>query len=201
MLTKKALLLVLLPLMAPVLIAAEEGRAGSARFDAEQRLLFPADYREWVFLSSGHGMAYGPAAQLGGDPPFDNVFVDRVSHAHFLKTGTWPDGAMFVLEIRGQRTHGSINKGGAFQGGEPMAIEVHLKDKRLEGGWGFYGFDGSAKSAAKIATSASCYSCHQQNAAVDTTFVQFYPTLLPLAQKAGTLSPRYLAAEAAAKGR
>jgi hypothetical protein len=27
---------------------------------------------------------------------------------------------------------------------------------------------------------------------VDTTFVQFYPTLLPVAQKKGTLSPGYL---------
>jgi hypothetical protein len=27
---------------------------------------------------------------------------------------------------------------------------------------------------------------------VDTTFVQFYPTLLPLAQKKNTLSPAYL---------
>ncbi len=127
---------------------------------------------------------------------FDNVFVDRASHASFLKTGHWPEGAMFVLEIRGQRTHGSINKNGAFQGGEPMAIEVHLKDQHYEGGWAFFSFDG-AKPAAKIPTSASCYSCHQQNAAVDTTFVQFYPTLLPLAEKAGTLSPNYLAAEAA----
>jgi hypothetical protein len=42
-------------------------------------------------------------------------------------------------------------------------------------------------------TSASCYSCHQQHGAVDTTFVQFYPTLLPIATKLGTLSPAYLA--------
>ncbi|MGB6744077.1 MAG: cytochrome P460, partial [Terracidiphilus sp.] len=29
-------------------------------------------------------------------------------------------------------------------------------------------------------------------AAVDTTFVQFYPTLLPIAQKKGTLSASFL---------
>jgi aspartate oxidase len=32
---------------------------------------------------------------------------------------------------------------------------------------------------------------------VDTTFVQFYPTLLPLARKKGTLSKEYLKDEGA----
>jgi acyl carrier protein phosphodiesterase len=40
--------------------------------------------------------------------------------------------------------------------------------------------------------SASCYSCHQDHGAVDTTFVQFYPTLMPVAKEKGTLSPSYL---------
>jgi hypothetical protein len=44
-----------------------------------------------------------------------------------------------------------------------------------------------------IPTSASCYSCHRAHGAVDTTFVQFYPTLLPVAAKLGTLSPSYVA--------
>jgi aspartate oxidase len=33
--------------------------------------------------------------------------------------------------------------------------------------------------------------------AVDTTFVQFYPTLLEIAKKKGTLSPNYVKEEAA----
>ena len=36
-----------------------------------------------------------------------------------------------------------------------------------------------------IPTAADCYSCHAAHAAVDTTFVQFYPTLLPIAQAQG----------------
>ena len=40
-------------------------------------------------------------------------------------------------------------------------------------------------------TTASCYSCHSEHAAVDTTFVQFYPTLLPIAKAKGTLSAAY----------
>ncbi len=37
-----------------------------------------------------------------------------------------------------------------------------------------------------------CHSCHAQHAAVDTTFVQFYPTLLPIATAKHTLAAPYL---------
>jgi hypothetical protein len=47
------------------------------------------------------------------------------------------------------------------------------------------------------ARSADCYSCHAKHAAVDTTFVQFYPTLLPIAKTKQTLSAAYQAEEAA----
>jgi hypothetical protein len=42
-----------------------------------------------------------------------------------------------------------------------------------------------------VPTTAECYSCHEQHAAVDNTFVQFYPTLLPIAESKGTLSAAY----------
>jgi len=47
-----------------------------------------------------------------------------------------------------------------------------------------------------IARTADCYSCHQVNGAVDTTFAQFYPTLLPVAREKKTLSAGYAAGEA-----
>jgi acyl carrier protein phosphodiesterase len=48
------------------------------------------------------------------------------------------------------------------------------------------------KAARIIPQAAPCYSCHQQHAAVDTTFVQFYPTLLAVAKDKGTLSKAYV---------
>src|SRR5436190_5589071 len=61
----------------------------------------PASYRDWVFLSSGLGMTYGPAAPAAGRPPlFDNVFVNPQSYRAFTSTGRWPDGTMFILELR-----------------------------------------------------------------------------------------------------
>ena len=50
-----------------------------------------------------------------------------------------------------------------------------------------------------IPQSADCYSCHTDHAAVDTTFVQFYPTLLPIAIAKGTLSASYRKASAPAR--
>jgi len=171
----------------------------AARFDAENRMLFPADYREWIFLSAGRGMSYAPVAAEQPAPPFDNVFVNRAAYRHFLDHGTWPDGTVLVLEIRGGTSHGSILQGGAFQAGEPLGIEVHVKDTPRFGGdgWAFFSFDGNGASEM-IPREASCYACHEANTAVDRTFVQFYPTLLPVARAKGTLSRAYLEHEAAA---
>jgi hypothetical protein len=97
-----------------------------------------------------------------------------------------------VLESRGAESKGSINKAGHFQSGAVMGLEVHLKDEsRFPGKWAFFDVANETK-ATLIPAGAPCYSCHADHAAVDTTFVQFYPTLLPIAQKKGTLSANYL---------
>ena len=73
-----------------------------------------------------------------------------------------------------------------------MGLELHVKDtKRFQGGWAFFAFSGN-DPAGQIPTTASCYSCHQSHAAVDTTFVQFYPTLIGIATAKKTLSPAYI---------
>jgi hypothetical protein len=74
-----------------------------------------------------------------------------------------------------------------------MGLEVHVKDEaRFPGNWAFFGFDDDGKTGKMIPTTAACYSCHAEHAAVDTTFVQFYPTLLPIAKSKQTLSAAYL---------
>jgi hypothetical protein len=189
------------------LLAAAAGAAspapsepGTPQYDAEGRLVPPADYREWVFLSSGVDMSYSQAAAAAAPDHhmFDNVFAPRAAYAAFMKTGVWPDKTVLMLEVRGGASKGSINKRGQFQDGEIMGLEAHVKDTaRFKGGWGFFGLD-DGKPAKQIAYTAGCYSCHQAHAAADTTFVQFYPTLLPVATKLGTLNPAYVKDEAAA---
>jgi hypothetical protein len=146
-------------------------------------LLLPANYREWIFLSSGLGMTYTPLSSTTADnPPFQNVFVTRAAYQAYLNAGRWPDKTMFVLEIRTSESNGSINKGGHYQTGI-AAIEAEVK----EGGqWVFYGFGREGKTAKPLPRSERCYSCHAENGASDNTFVQFYPTLLPVAKAKGT---------------
>jgi hypothetical protein len=168
------------------------GAAGDGpNYTANGELKMPERYREWIFLSSGVDMSYSPNAAMAGHSMFDNVFVNPSAYKAFQATGTWPDKTTLVLEVRGAEGPSSINKRGHSQSQEVMGMEVHVKDAKLEGGWGFYEFDGPG-SAKLVKRPASCYQCHEDHAAVDTTFVQFYPTLLPLAKTKGTLSVVYL---------
>lgn len=164
-------------------------------YTADGKLLFPANYREWIYLTSGVDMSYSPNAMDMGHSMFDNVFVSPEAYKSFLQNGTWPDKTMLVLEVRKAGSNASINKSGHFQTAELMGHEVHVKDaSRFDGKWAFFGFDGD-KPAKMVSKEAACYSCHQSHGAVDTTFVQFYPTLIGIAKDKGTLSAAYLSDE------
>ncbi len=154
------------------------------QYTKEGDLTFPKDYRQWVFLSAGLGMTYNQNATPNGNPPFENVFVNQAAYQGFLKTGTWPDKTVMVLEIRASDSRVSINKDGRIQT-NMVAMEVHVKDA-AKGGWAFYGFANGAEKGTLFPKTADCYSCHQQNGAADTTFVQFYPTLIETAKQKGT---------------
>jgi len=160
-------------------------------YTADGQLVFPTNYREWIYLTSGLDMDYNPDLSMGDHSMFDNVFVNPEAYKAFLATGTWPDKTMLEHEGRVAANKGSINKKGHYQSGDVMVRSVHLKDEvRFPGKWAFFG-DNDGKPSKQIPTNAPCYSCHQDHAAVDTTFVQFYPTLIEIAKAKGTLSEGY----------
>ena len=161
-------------------------------------MLPPANYREWVYLTSGMDMSYTPKADEGAMSMFDNVFVNPEAYRSFLATGTWPDKTVLVLEGREARSKGSINQHGHYQAVGVMDMEVHVKDeRRFPGNWAFFSFSAPGKNGTLFPQQAACYKCHAEHAAVDTTFVQFYPTLLPIAQEKKTLSTEFLKETAA----
>ncbi len=186
---------ILLPL-AMLESAPSAGISDGPVYTDQSELQAPTNYREWVFLSSGLGMTYGPLAGASqGQPMFDNVFVNPRSYRSFLETGHWPDKTVFILEVRGSKSHGSINNGGNFQS-EIMGVEAEVKDSAAKSGeWTFYSFSSSSGKfdgpAKAIPRTASCYSCHATNAAVENTFVQFYPVLYGIAERKGTLNPGF----------
>ncbi|WP_263408635.1 cytochrome P460 family protein [Terriglobus tenax] len=167
-------------------------------YTTDGKLNVPANYREWIYLTSGIDMTYTQPTSATNAPPahsiFDNVFVNPTAYRSFLQTGTWPDKTTMILEVRTAENPVSINKTGHTQSANVLRTEVHVKDKNE---WSFYvGGKPGGNPASLVPKTASCYTCHQAHGAVDTTFTQFYPTLLPIATDKKTLSKEYLAEQA-----
>jgi len=188
-------------LAAAAVAIASTARAQSASGDGPRyrngnELVRPDDYREWMFLSSGLGMTYEAEsvqeAGSGARPMrFQNVFVNRSAYAGFKETGEWPNGSVFILEIRQAVSEASINVAGSFQS-DLLVLEAEVKDSRFEDGWAFYNFGSAGSMPDAVAplppeAAASCVQCHTEHTAVERTFVQFYPTLLEIAREKGTL--------------
>jgi hypothetical protein len=173
-----------------------ESSANAPVYTSDGNLKFPTQYREWVYLTSGVDMSYSPNNMGMDHSMFDNVFVNPEAYKAFLQTGTWPDKTMLVLEARMAGSKGSINKNGHFQTGNIMGREVHVRDEaRFPGKWAFFSAEDGV-TGKLLPREMDCYSCHEQHGAVDTTFVQFYPTLLEIAKKKNTLSAAYVKEEA-----
>jgi hypothetical protein len=170
--------------------AASPATAPSAQFTSNGQLLRPEGYRRWVYVSSGFGMSYNPDAGGNGAPAFTNVFVAPEAYDFFLAHGTWPDKTIFVLEIYGSSSHGSINQKGSYQQ-SLVGLDVEVKDpSRFPDKWAYFGFDNSAKAASATTPGKNaCWNCHDQSAAVEHSFVQFYPELLKIAREKGTIKP------------
>ena len=95
---------------------------------------------------------------------------------------------MFVLEIYGSTSQGSINKSGSFQR-DFQGLDVEVKDEaRFADKWAYFGFNGDEKAVRATKPSRNdCWNCHERNAAVEHSFVQFYPELLKIAKEKGTI--------------
>src|SRR5258708_1245667 len=94
------LLLTGLLLIGPVALSSDApASSASAEYTAAGQIRFPAQYREWVYLSSGFDMSYNPAMQMAHHV-FDNVFVSPDAYRAFATSGHWPEGTMLMLESR-----------------------------------------------------------------------------------------------------
>jgi Cytochrome P460 len=158
------------------------------QFTADGKLRRPEGYRRWVYVSSGYAMSYSQTPD--GMQMFTNVFVTPSAYDYYLANGKWPDKTMFVLEVYGSATHGSINKSGKYQDGF-VGLDVEVKDEsRFPDKWAYFDF-GADRPAVAATTPGqnACWKCHEQSAAVEHSFVQFYPVLLKVAREKGTIKP------------
>ena len=172
-------------------VAAQTQRSSLVVYDSQGRLKLPDPtvFRKWVFVGAPltpEGLNDGKA----GFPEFHNVYVEQKNLDSYLKTGSFPEGTMFVKELvrvlnptfpDSSRTEPS-GRGyfeGAFNG-----IDVTVKDsKRFSktNNWGFFTFGHHPLPYAEVAAespASECASCHQAYVSkTDMTWVQFYPIL------------------------
>lgn len=160
-------------------IAGSEEKMPEPRYNASGELLMPEGYREWMFVGANLDMGYSE----GGPPPnsmFHNIYIQRQAYQQYVKTGKFPDKTMLVMENLSAGGNASINKRGKFED-KHSGIEVALKDeKRFPEKWAYFiMFDGQRKplASAKAMAKDRCWKCHNEHAAVDNVFLQFYPVL------------------------
>jgi len=135
-------------------------------------LVRPDNYRDWVFLPSGFGMNYSPAAAPLTSSAMSLFRSGQTASLCSRGTGqTKP----YSLWKNGWRK-AEVPSQAAFVG---LGIEVKLSEK-----WAYYSFARNRTGSANARQ--ACFSCHEQHAAVEHTFVQFYPTLKPIAKKFGS---------------
>jgi len=168
---------------------AAQATHSSVVFDADGKMKLPTGYRRWVFV----GAPVTPNALNNGEasfPEFHHVYVEAKNLDAYLKTGSFPEGTVFVKELTrvlnptfpdGSRTEPS---GRGFFNGEFNGIDLTVKDSKRfakTNGWGFFTLVTIRWPYDETATEApatQCAGCHITFVSkTDMTWVQFYPML------------------------
>ena len=174
-------LAVVVGLAASVQSPRTAGAAPKPAFTADGRLEQPTGYREWIYVGAPltPNDLNQPAAPF---PAFHNVYVHPADYAHFRTTGTFPDGTVIVKELVSVGGRTALSGNGYFMG-EFIGLEAAVKDSTRfaaePGGWAYFSFGHAyplSPSAPKQDV-ATCNACHQQGAADDWVFTQYYPVL------------------------
>ena len=127
-------------LVASLRVEGQQTAIDGPRYTNGTSLVRPTNYREWPFLGAGLGLTYAAEGGSAAAPPaFTNTFVNPSSYRAFMETGRWPNGTVFILEIRRSATEAAPNNGGRFQA-ELSVLEAEVKDARFPDGWAFFNF-------------------------------------------------------------
>ena len=151
-------------------------------------LKLPTGWRDWIFV----GDPLTPNALNGGHanfPEYHNVYIEPGSYAIYKKTGTFPDGTIFVKELQltkqpAEYPDGSQRQpsGRGYFPGKFNGADVTVKDAKrfaATGGWGYFNFNHHEPKAltAKVKPISECAFCHIAGAKRDEVWTQFYQIL------------------------
>jgi Cytochrome P460 len=161
------------------------------QYDSRHNLLRPVGFETWVFVGSNLGLAYA-GEEKPKNPEFHNVFMSPQAYAEFVKTQTFPDLTVFVIDRRkAAKKDPNPNPMGELINGEfndtRVGIEVAVKNQNRPDGsktvWAYYDFSNpndpsKLLESAEAQPDANCENCHHTvNAKTDNVWVQFYPIL------------------------
>lgn len=164
--------------------ASLEGMA-APKYDGDGQLVRPENYREWVFVGASLGLTYSESMaearkESGAPGAFHHVYIQPEAYRHYAETGKFPEKTMLVMENYSAASKHGVDLSGFYQD-EMTGLEVALKDHdTFEEGWAYFNFSagqGKFKEKAKAFPKEVCWSCHDEHAADDNVFVQFYPVL------------------------
>ena len=160
--------------------AQEPATLDVARLASNGKLQRPADLESWVFLGASLGMGYNPGSFNAARPgQFQVVLMEPKAYAHFLKTGSYAPGSMFLLSFYDTEQRRSINQRGFVQA-DLTNYEIHLIEPRTgDARHTFYLFDANATLGTPLPAGNGCVRCHVDHGAFDGTFAQFYPMIRP----------------------
>jgi hypothetical protein len=132
------------------------------------------------------------SARAPSSEHFNNVYLNPAAFREFSRTGTFPDGTIFILEIAKAETKAEPGLQGTYAK-EFTALEAAVKDSsRFETGWAYFSFDagkGQRKEKATPFPKSRCFDCHHEKAAIDHVFTQFYPILRAARPQADAVRP------------
>ncbi len=151
-------------------------------FNAKGELLRPDfRFREWVYIGTPltPNELNPPEAPF---PEFHNVYIHPDDFDHWKNTGTFADGTVIAKELVLVGSKQAVSGTGYFMGNF-AGLEITIKDsKRFKdepGYWAYFSFGHSYPLAdiAKQFPTAACNTCHENSAADDFVFTQYYPVL------------------------
>lgn len=149
-------------------ILAWEARANQVNAAAAKPVAFPDGYRDWRHIKS---MVLLPGHSL--ENPFGgihHVYANKKAQEG-LKTGAYPDGAIFVFDLfEAPNVDNAISEGPRKLRG---VMQRNAKAYAETGGWGFEGFAGDSRDQRLVSDGGkSCFACHQSQAQSQFVFTK-----------------------------
>jgi cytochrome P460 len=139
--------------------------ASSARLSANDELLLPSNYRNWIALAPNTpGMPTHKHQHVAG-----KLFVEPIAYEQFIKAGAWPSNTVIVLELRSAKT---ATKGKY----DVVGLEAAVKDdSKFPDPWTYYGiiYDRAKQDEPAIAKKV-CSDCDHE---LDMTLAMYFPAL------------------------